>query len=90
MSKVMDIDVPGAAISPESSKTVRLDLAGSDKLDKLMPTIDAMRRRGVEWREICSALKIARSWTNLYYNRWKKLTQAAETGEAVSESSVSV
>lgn len=56
---------------------VNIPLAGSDKLDKLMPTIDAMRNDGVEWREICAKLGIARSWTNLYYNRWKKLTQGA-------------
>jgi hypothetical protein len=74
LSNAIGVDLPPMDTLSESKEAVSISLAGSDKLDRLMPTIDAMRRDGVEWREICSRLKIARSWANLYYNRWKKLT----------------
>lgn len=59
-----------------SEEVVSIPLAGSDKLDKLMPTIDAMRQNGVSWKDIASKLKISKSWSNRYYNTWKTLTQA--------------
>lgn len=56
---------------------VRIALAGNDKLDRLMPTIDAMVQAGKTWREIEAELKISRCWANRYYRAWK----AATTGE---------
>lgn len=59
---------------------VRVALAGNDKLDKLMPTIDAMRQAGKTWRQIEAELKINRSWANRYHRIWK--SEAAATVES--------
>lgn len=68
--------------SPE--EVVSITLAGSDRLDNLMPTIDAMRREGVSWKEISKKLKISKSWGNRYYNIWKNLTQEFQGGQLAS------
>lgn len=62
---------------------VSIELAGHDKLDKLIPTIDVMRQSGRTWKSICAELGLAESWTNMYYNKWKALTTSASTEAGV-------
>lgn len=66
---------PRDSESENPGEVVTITLAGSDKLDRLMPTIDAMRRDGITWKAIAAKLKIAKSWANRYYNTWKALTE---------------
>ena len=81
--------MPTTVTDEESPETVAvgdqpevcLYLASNDKLDKLMPTIDAMVKRGKQWREIEKELGVNRGWANKYYRIWKKAT-APTSGES--------
>lgn len=72
--------------SENPKEVVTIPLAGSDKLDKLMSTIDAMRRAGTTWKDISSTLKIAKSWANRYYNTWKALMRKPQESPELEHS----
>lgn len=71
-------NVPGLDFSTNTviGNEVRLALSSrNDKLDRLIPTIHAMRMEGKTWREIEKKLKIHRGWANKYYRIWLKETE---------------
>jgi DNA invertase Pin-like site-specific DNA recombinase len=65
----LEMDGEGAMVA--EGDVVRIALAGNDKLDNLMPTIDAMIQAGKTWRQIEAELRINRGWANRYYRIWK-------------------
>lgn len=77
LDETLDLDV--ATTQERTAREVSITLSGYDKIDKLIPTIEAMRQAGIKWKDIGKELGVSTAYINIYYNKWKKLTTEAQT-----------